>query len=620
MEAKDRIKFRIGFSRMEKKYEWKDHLIFMGLLFGLAVWVNRGIEIKGLYMDDLYFWSCYGEQSFLQYVFPMGSTRFRFLYYLAAWLEMAVVGNHVSWFVPINILLNGALACYLYGIACRLSGAKAIGFFTGVMFLSSRMAYYQIGQVLGLMETMALWMAAAILWNLYRYINEDHRDSLFLKACLLYFGVCFVHERYMALFPLLILALIAVRCRRPVCIVGAVGSFGLVQLIRAFTIGTVLPAGTGGTQVVETLNIPQAIGFAFSQAAYIFGINAGPEHLNGCPWGQSPFWVKLLVILADLAVLAIVLGFLVMLFGRKRKEKRAALWVNVLLFTGFIALNVASSSVTIRVELRWIYVSLAGALLFLAWMYGELTNGVKKELYLKRIWPWGVLFGAYVLFMFPVELFYRGCYPKLYLWPDQLRYNSLAEETYEKYGDEIFGKTIYIMEDTYEMSDFTARTFFKVFDKKRLAEGTQVKKIESIRAIGLVDDSMLVLREDPEHNGFQDITDFVRDLKLKVDYGYYEDGWMDEHASLTVMAREEGIIDLEIMYPGIMSGGEMITITKDQEEPLKLPLHSSVLDARLTASPWQLVHLTFDYNFYMQNAMEQRGEDRLAAIVHISAE
>ena len=45
-----------------------------------------------------------------------------------------------------------------------------------------------------------------------------------------------------------------------------------------------------------------------------------------------------------------------------------------------------------------------------------------------------------------------------------------------------------------------------------------------------------------------------------------------------------------------------------------------MVDARLTASPWQLVHLTFDYNFYMQNAMEQRGEDRLAAIVHISAE
>ena len=55
MDTRERIKFRIGFSRMEKKYEWKDHVIFMGILLALAVWVNHGIQIKGLYMDDLYF-------------------------------------------------------------------------------------------------------------------------------------------------------------------------------------------------------------------------------------------------------------------------------------------------------------------------------------------------------------------------------------------------------------------------------------------------------------------------------------------------------------------------------------------------------------------------------------
>ena len=48
---------RIGFSRMEKKYEWKDHVIFMGLLLGLAVWVNRNVEIRGLYMDCLLYTS-----------------------------------------------------------------------------------------------------------------------------------------------------------------------------------------------------------------------------------------------------------------------------------------------------------------------------------------------------------------------------------------------------------------------------------------------------------------------------------------------------------------------------------------------------------------------------------
>lgn len=618
MDTRERIKFRIGFSRMEKQYQWKDHVIFMGLLLGLAVWLNHGIQIKGLYMDDLYFWSCYGEQSFVEYVFPMGSTRFRFLYYLAAWLEMAVVRNHVAFFVPINILLNAALSWYLYSIGWRLSRAKAIGFFTGAMFLASRMAYYQIGQVLGLMETMALWMAVSILWNLYRYINEENRENGFYFASLLYFGVCFVHERYMALLPLLILALIIKKCKKISLWFSTVLSFGLVQLIRAFTIGSVLPAGTGGTQVADTLNIQQAIKFAFSQAAYVFGINAGPEHLNGCPWGESPMWVKGLTGMADVMILIMVLAFLVKFIVEKQKERKFTMLFNAMLFIGFIALNIASSSVTIRVEMRWIYVSLAGALLFLSYIYGELTEGVKKELYLKRLWPWGILFGLYVLLMLPAELFYRSCYPKLYLWPDQLRYNSLAEQTYEKYGDSIFGKTIYIMGNTYQMSDFTARTFFKVFDPKMKAEGTKVEFIDSIRDIGQVDDQMLVLREDPAHNAFQDITDFVRSLKLQIDYGYYSDGWMDEHASLTVMAGSTGEIELEFMYPGVMSGGEAIYITKDKEPACTLPLHSSVVNTTLQAEPWQLVHLEFDYNFYMQNAREQRGEDRLAAIVHIT--
>lgn len=245
MDKKQTRKYTIGFSRMEKKYEWKDHVIFMGLLLALAVWVNRGIEIKGLYMDDLYFWSCYGEQSFWEYVFPMGSTRFRFLYYLAAWLEMAVVQNHTGLFVPINILLNAALSWMLYSIGRRLAASKGVGFLCGAMFLISRMAYYQIGQVLGLMETMALWMAVLILWYLYRYLNEEGQQRRYFIACGLYFGVCFVHERYMALIPLFLLALLLKRSRKLWEWLAPVISFLAVQLIRALTIGSVLPAGTG---------------------------------------------------------------------------------------------------------------------------------------------------------------------------------------------------------------------------------------------------------------------------------------------------------------------------------------------------------------------------------------
>ncbi|MCC2817619.1 hypothetical protein LK537_09990 [Lachnoclostridium pacaense] len=619
METKERSRTRIGFSRMEKKYEWKDHVIFMGILLAMAVWVNRNIEIKGLYMDDLYFWSCYGEQGFLQYVFPLGSTRFRFLYYLAAWLEMAVVGNHVNWFVPFNILLNTAVAWSVYLIGRRLSRSKGIGFLCGFMYLISRMAYYQIGQVLGLMETMALWMAIGILWYLYRYMNGEDGRKYYYLSCALYFGVCFVHERYMVLFPLLLLVLLIKRSKNLAEWAAGLVSFLLVQVIRAFTIGSVLPAGTGGTQVADTFSLADTVRYGLSQIAYVFGMNAGPEHLNGRPWGQSPLSIRILVLLADMAVAVIVLGFLIKVIKDKRKDVKGKVLCNLALFLLFIGACIASSSVTIRVEMRWVYVSLTAALLLLAYMYGVLTEGVKPELYLKRLWPWGAAFICYVFLMLPVELFYRAQYPNLYLWPSQLRYNSLAEETYGRYGDSLFGKNIYIIGNSYEMSDFTARTFFKVFDKERTAEGTSVEFIDSIRDIGLVDDRMLVLREDPEHNGFQDITQFVKDLKLNVEYGYYDDGWMDEHASLTVMAGETGMIDLEIIYPGVMSGGEGIKITKDQDDPVTIPVRSTVVNETIEAEPWQMVHLTFDYNFYMHNAQEQRGKDRLAAIVHMTA-
>ena len=50
-----------------------------------AFYINRDIEIKGLYMDDLYMWSFYGEQNFFEFVFPIGgSVSFRPIYWMLA--------------------------------------------------------------------------------------------------------------------------------------------------------------------------------------------------------------------------------------------------------------------------------------------------------------------------------------------------------------------------------------------------------------------------------------------------------------------------------------------------------------------------------------------------------
>ena len=61
-----------------------------------------------------------------------------------------------------------------------------------------RQAYYQIGQLYGMMETFALWGALGIFYGLYVYLNEEREWGLKLSL-ILYFLTCFVHERYICL-------------------------------------------------------------------------------------------------------------------------------------------------------------------------------------------------------------------------------------------------------------------------------------------------------------------------------------------------------------------------------------------------------------------------------------
>lgn len=599
---------------------WKNDVLVLLILAGFAFWINRGMEIKGLYMDDLYLWSCYGEQSFLEYVFPMGSTRFRFLYYLAAWLEFAVIGTHIEWIVPINILMNISVAFTLYRMGRSFSRSTYIGALCGLAYLASRMSYYQIGQVYGLMETMALWMAIGILYLLCRCLNDKNYGGRkeFAAACGLYAAVCFVHERYMVLLPLFFLVLVCRRVKEWKMWLLPTVSFAVVQLIRLVTIGGLSPAGTGGTDVADTFSLKTALHYAFCQVAYVFGVNAGPEHLNGQNFRQAPVWIMLLIAAADLMLIGMIVAFAAHCILHR---KRAFSYVSTsLLFLGFIAGCIACSSVTIRVEMRWVYVSYAAALLYLCWMYGTLTEGMIKMGSWVQAVPYLAMITVYVALNVPVELYYRSLYPNLYYWENQQRYNSLAEETYGTYGDEIFGKTIYIIGNSYEMSDFTADTFFKVFDPERKAEGTRVVHIDDVRDIGLVTQDMLVLAEEPEFDRFRDVTRTVKEMKCRSLYGYYDDGWMDERAEMQVMAGSTGEIDMEFYYPRELTDDQWVTVYVDGEPEEYLVFEEEFLRASLQVRPYQVVRLRFETNFYVPDAQEQRGERKLAAILRLTAD
>ena len=326
----------------------------------------------------------------------------------------------------------------------------------------------------------------------------------------------------------------------------------LFYAIRKFAIGSFVPKGTGGTEVSESFKLGEALQNAFAEVYYIFGFQKGPEHLNGIPWEKvSPDMRKL--VYASIAVLAFTVMLslifaLVRIFkteksagrnagsgmesgsgssiensiGKKatkylvnnsvsdsvnnlrkdqKREKLARLRNfigNNILFLLFIAMCIGSSSVTIRVEMRWVYVSFAASLLYFSYLLG-----------VSRL-PLGTLFClAFICLRLPVERYYRSYFPQIYFWEDQDRMNSLAEQTIEKYGREgVLGKQVYILENKYKMSKFYGDTFFQVFDEDFSGHGTKIHFIQDLTRLpkNANRKNSLVLEEVPEQRAYRDIT------------------------------------------------------------------------------------------------------------------
>lgn len=544
------------------------------LLFGL--FINRHLSIRALYGDDLYLWSFYGCEDFWSFTFPkVTKGNFRPFYWALSYLEFRLIGPHVHWYARFNVLLNVAIAWVIYFFSRRLSRlmrtpqgmriGQAVGLLTGMLYLQSHFAAYQIAQVLGLLESLALLLALLTLWGLFDYM-EGRGTRAYLRACLCFFLVIFTHERYIALAPLFYLAVLTQYlterrlCRRfapsrTSCAasdeIPAMNRLGrTVELLlpllilavffgtRVVVAGEAIPVGTAGTKVQDTFSLAQALGFAFSQVAYIFGINAGHAIFCGVSFADSARWVQELIVLSWLCLLLMLVLYVRMAWKRGRITPR--LIGENLLFICFIALCIGSSSITIRLETRWVYVSYTAALLYLSYMLGEIakSGAVKAKAGravrtraatvqrasaasvsasgeraacrgMAMVLAFSLLFMAYGAVMTPVEHYDRQHYPNIFFFFDQDRVNSLADCTIDAVGaGEFLGKKqVYIYYNYYEMSDFYAEYFYKPFDPEKTGQGTEIHFInrpDELPADATVENSVVLMEHG--NRGYIDVT------------------------------------------------------------------------------------------------------------------
>ncbi|MCQ2609669.1 MAG: hypothetical protein MJ151_02610, partial [Lachnospiraceae bacterium] len=446
-------------------------------------------------MDDLYNWSYFPETNIFTFAFKFydKSSRYRPFYDAVQYIEYLIVAHKPILFTYINIAFNSVIALFIYHFSKKLKASWIVAFIVSLMYILSHFSYYQIGQATGLVESLSLLISLLILYKAISYIQEKN-EKTFLDMVVLYFIMAFTHERFLFMYGIIVFSIIFSEMINKIKLTSKQRLDGITNMqsktinallkifvvscevviilfIRKMALGKVLPAGTAGTYVEDTFDIKQMIGFCINQVQYIFGMNKGPQHLCGIDFSNLSKEVRYFTVLHMVVFLMFILVYMIIKVvyvidkkntTKENRDKNAFVYfiqnfyIDILILE-YIAFSIIFSSVTIRLEMRFVYTSFTAMIIYLSYMVGYICGIPYENVSIIGIVKTICIF-CFVMIMglrVPAEIAYRDNYKYIYFFGDQARYNSLAENTVYRYGEDIIDKKkVYIVGNSYNVSKF----------------------------------------------------------------------------------------------------------------------------------------------------------------------
>ena len=408
-------------------------LLGAAALFLLAIWLYGPSRMHGLYNDDLLL--CEGRintpASQFLWLFEPYENKYRPVFnavFMAFWHLCGRSSDSMLGLLPV---LNALLGVALYLVCQRLYQRRPLSIAIGAVFLLSRFAYFSVTQLFGIMEMLALFLGIALLLLTVDFVLHK-RDGSFWCALVCYLLAMNTHERTMVYC----VVLIAGACMRmsekrirptkkhlvqALCVLAAL-VFQIV--LRGLVLGKDAWIGTGeDTSVFSNFSLSMVLANAIKQIAYLFGWSARESYLSGYGFDQVPGYARVCACAFDVGV-----GLLLLLFFMDlilRREGRSDALRSLTLFLLFIGCAIGSSSVTIRVEMRWLYVSQAAMLLGIGLLVSRCLDS--RKALLRR--ASAAVCACALLCSTVVECSYRQGWKNLYFWSEQRRDSSLIENT-----------------------------------------------------------------------------------------------------------------------------------------------------------------------------------------------
>jgi hypothetical protein len=414
-------------------------------------------------------------------------------------LESLAFGGNFRSYMYFNIFLELLNVCLVSFISWRLSRKQLlVAFSSGVMFIVSRFSYYNVLQVLGSMEGLALFLFLLLIITTLR-AYEIKKPMSFSWPLLFYFLVIFTHERYVVVGGFLVAAILLApinfkrRCHRYILTAIPLGILLINYSLKTFIFKSRFFEGTGGYPIV--FDYHQFFSFMFTGFLNMVGFNVGPNYLSGLDiFGAG------IIGFAIGGIFAVSLATLILAYHFRSVQKiNLSDGRNIFLFLALFVLLLASASITFRQEYRWLYAPYIMIIFGIAYLSGKISSS-KRLRYLLIIL---ILTSAV-----SVDTFYRGYLDNIW-FIGGLKFSNLAkEDIIDKDGANLSQKELFLIGvDDYGKGYLQEDTFFKFYTGNPDLRVHYVNSFENMTNYKIDDiNNILVFSFNPIEPEFIDIT------------------------------------------------------------------------------------------------------------------
>lgn len=350
----------------------KDALCVIAICLLNLIWFLPLMGQGAIMGDDIGVFTVedFGNRALWREFLYQGSNRYRPIFELILNLYSRAFGKTYELYFLANVFVNIIISIAIFFLIKRITRNNHILSMAGIcIYILAPFSYYNILQVIGVLESYSLLFLVLMMHQLLSFW-QGKRGRIFAALAFLTLMI-FTHERYVVMAPwcvIIVLCSDGTKWREKI-------TYSLLMLLplalniflKEVVFGSRFMEGTAFEPI--EFDVLRIISLFICSMATVLGLNIGPEYLNGFNFFLYPRKLKLLALAAvGLAFLLFCVYIFTVIIREKDKKRRIRELLLMFIAASGIGALILCSSVTIRVEMRWLYSPFVVYLLYLMYV------------------------------------------------------------------------------------------------------------------------------------------------------------------------------------------------------------------------------------------------------------